>query len=185
MRPSTGSSQHLFNTSPLRTRDEHSLEQQNAKDEANATACAQQGRILGKRLFRTRKMRQRSTSSTVNQAKLVRNHSLFPEDFGPESTRNTTIFSSSIPTLLNVKQNGTTASVDINIKPAIDIPEFEELNDNSYPVNGNDFSAAGVVSKEHLRKQKSHRFRVKRRELKMKLHGSQFNVREGIKNPMR
>ena len=74
--------------------------------------------------------------------------------------------------------------MDNNIKPAINIPEFED-NDNSYPVNGKDFSAAGVVSKANLRKQKSHRFRVKRRELKMKLHGSAFNVRDGIKNPMR
>jgi hypothetical protein len=126
-------------------------------------------------------MRKRSTSSTVNQEKLVRQHSLFPEDW-PESTRVTTNFNSSVPTLLNV-QLGTPAT-DNNIKPAISIPEFED-NDNSYPVNGNDFSAAGVVSKANLRKQKSHRFRVKRRELKMKLHGSAFNVRDGIKNPMR
>jgi hypothetical protein len=52
-------------------------------------------------------------------------------------------------------------------------------------VIGNDFSAAGVVSKQNLRKQKSHSFRLKRRELKMKLYGSKFNVRDGIKNPMR
>jgi hypothetical protein len=127
-------------------------------------------------------MRKRSTSS-INQEKLVRHHSLFPEDYWPESTRVTTNFNSSIPNLLNV-QHGAPA-LDINIKPsAVNIPEFN-YNENSFPVIGNDFSAAGVVSKQNLRKQKSHRFRLKRRELKMKLYGSKFNVRDGIKNPMR
>jgi hypothetical protein len=39
--------------------------------------------------------------------------------------------------------------------------------------------------KSNRRKEKSSSFRVKRRELKMKLHGSVFNVRDGAKNPMR
>lgn len=109
----------------------------------------------------------------------MRNHSLFPESQDCVTTN----FNSSVPNLLNVL--GVPAAIDINIKPiAVQIPEFND-NENSFPVVGNDFSAAGVVSKQNLRKQKAHKFRLKRRELKMKLYGSEFNVRDGTKNPMR
>lgn len=49
----------------------------------------------------------------------------------------------------------------------------------------NEYSAAGVLNKQSSRKQKSLRFRARRRELKKKLYGHEFGTRETIKNPMR
>jgi hypothetical protein len=96
---------------------------QSSIEKAPATACAQNSDLLGKRLFRTRKMRKRSTSSTINQEKLVKRNSLYPDEhqnsYWRESTRNTTIFNSSIPSTLTAQQNGISASVGINIKTVI------------------------------------------------------------------
>jgi hypothetical protein len=61
--------------------------------------------------------------------------------------------------------------------------------DNSFPIlsviDNDNLSAAGAISKMGMRKQKSKQFRARRREIKMALHGSQFNIRDGVKNPMR
>ncbi len=48
------------------------------------------------------------------------------------------------------------------------------------------YSAADACHKAKSRKQKSLRFRARRRELKKQLYGSEFSiVREQVKNPMR
>ena len=54
-------------------------------------------------------------------------------------------------------------------------------------IDNDDLSAADACHKEaNSRKQKSQRFRARRRELKIKLYGHSFNgVRETVKNPMR
>lgn len=47
-------------------------------------------------------------------------------------------------------------------------------------------SADGACRKLDMRKQKSQRFRARRRELKLKLYGTPFSsIRESVKNPMR
>lgn len=53
-------------------------------------------------------------------------------------------------------------------------------------VNDNDiYSAAGVCNKTSARKQKSLKFRARRRDLKKKLYGNEFATRNTEKNQMR
>ena len=54
------------------------------------------------------------------------------------------------------------------------------------PIIDNDvYSAAGVCCKAGTRSQKSLKFRLRRRDQKLKLYGSEFATRDSAKNPMR